>query len=176
MSVSLCPQKVTPAEHFADTLKSLLGLSRGLDVDTAVSVLKTFNRDCECSPESGCFKAQAQAVIAVLYPQIVPSRLYFEAHVTLDPVFGERRQQAEVIAKKHGFRLAKLIMRKREGDAETPHEDDTFMTTRSTDWTWIRRACSGVITDLRDTGFVVRRYKIEDTLVDSNHYDQLGCT
>lgn len=105
----------------------------------------------------------------------VQARLYFESHVTIDPVFDARRDAAEALARKHRFRMAKLIMRKREGDDEVPHEDDAFMTARHKSLLAIRNYTSNLVRDLRDHGFVVRRYKIEDTLLDSNHGDTLPC-
>lgn len=95
------------------------------------------------------------------------ARLYYEAHITCDPVFGTRRVLMEMVMRPMGFRVAKLLMRKREGDAETPHEDDSFCTGRSTDLEILTSRTKEAIVALRKHGFVVRRYKIEDTLLDS---------
>lgn len=100
--------------------------------------------------------------------------LYYEAHVTIDPIFDARRDVAAEIATKFGFRLAKLIMRKREADAELPAQDDTFMTANSTDVTSIQSMTRRCVRELQAAGFVVRRYKIEDTILDSRHNDELG--
>lgn len=37
------------------------------------------------------------------------SELYFEAHVTIDPVFGFDRDKAEDIARQHNFKLVKFL-------------------------------------------------------------------
>lgn len=100
--------------------------------------------------------------------------LYFEAHVTLDPVFGNTREHAADIAKRHGFKLADLIMRKREGGPSVPHAEDTFMTARSVTWEDIRVRTIRVVEALRDSGFSVRRYKVENTLVDSKAKGGMG--
>jgi len=93
--------------------------------------------------------------------------LYYEAHITIDPVFDRRRQQAEEIAKTHRFRLAKLIMRKSEADKEQVAKDDTFMTSNRASYIDLSVDLRNCVKELQMNDFVVRRYKIEDTLVDS---------
>ena len=44
--------------------------------------------------------------------------LYYECHVTIEPVFDERRDLAEAIAKKYGFRLAKLLMQRNRNETK----------------------------------------------------------
>lgn len=92
--------------------------------------------------------------------------LYFEAHVTTDPVFGADLERLKALAQAHRFRVAKLLMRKREGGLEEPHVDDSFCTARSTEWIDILNRTLLLVQDLGDAGFKVRRYKIEDTLLD----------
>jgi hypothetical protein len=104
----------------------------------------------------------------------VKSALYYETHVTIDPVFDERREEAAKTAEAYGFRLAKLIMRKRTADAEQPSRDDTFMTGHGADWDDMTVRTIGLIKALQRRGFVIRRYKIEDTLIDSRTLDVLG--
>lgn len=101
------------------------------------------------------------------------ARLYFEAHVTIDPVFDHERELVEKIAQPHGFRLAKLIMRKREADAERPAQDDTFMTGHGKRRVDIQYRTRMLVEQLRAAGFRVRRYKIEDTVLDSRTEDEL---
>lgn len=102
------------------------------------------------------------------------AKLYYEAHVTIDPVFDDRRAVAQQIAEKHRFRLAKLIMRKREADAEQPSQDDTFMTGHGVELNDITARTRKVVEALQRLGFRVRRYKIEDTIMDSRNVDVLG--
>jgi len=102
------------------------------------------------------------------------SKLYYEAHVTIDPVFDERREHASAIAMTYGFRLAKLIMRKQEATAEQPAKDDTFMTGHGVELSMITRRLVKLVEHLKERGFVVRRYKIEDTIMDSRQADELG--
>lgn len=95
--------------------------------------------------------------------------LYYEAHVTLDPVPSSIRHEAAAIAEKYGFSIAKLLM-----DKGVPSQLDTFMTARSQDYRLIEGNTINVVTELQDEGYVVRRYKIEDTLLDSRIDDELG--
>lgn len=102
------------------------------------------------------------------------TELYFESHVTIDPVFGERRDQAAGIATLFNFRMAHLIMRKTLDDMGTVHTDDSFMTGHSINYADIHDRTKGLVKALRADGHTVRRYKIEDTVCDSRYGDTLG--
>src|ERR1700761_657847 len=100
------------------------------------------------------------------------SKLYYEAHVTIDPIFDERREHAALLAQTYKFRLAKLIMRKRESDHEQVSRDDTFMTGHGIELDDIMTRTKMLVMKLREHGFKVRRYKIEDTILDSRTNDE----
>jgi len=102
------------------------------------------------------------------------ARLYFESHVTMDPVFDADRDKLAAIVKPFGFKLANLIMRKREADGEQPHQDDTFATAHGSELAAILERTRACVRALSEHGFVVRRYKVEDTVVDSRIEDELG--
>jgi hypothetical protein len=95
------------------------------------------------------------------------AKYYYEAHVTLDPV-GERRAEVEEIAGHQRFRLAKLLM-----DKGVPSQLDTFMTGHDHDLESMRSRVAQTVKALQRAGFVVRRYKIEDTVLDSRIKDEL---
>jgi hypothetical protein len=97
---------------------------------------------------------------------------YYEAHVTIEPVFDARLEQFKEIAAKHDFRVADLLMKKREGDTAEQSQYDSFCTGRSEDIGAIRGRVVGLCFELRRMGFTVWRYKIEDTIIDSRHEDQ----
>lgn len=101
------------------------------------------------------------------------ARLYYECHITIDPVFDEARDNAEKIANKHGFKLAKLLMQKRKEDTPEQSKHDTFMTSHSKHYADIERRMRLCFQQLTEAGFVVRRAKIEDTLFDTRHGDTL---
>jgi hypothetical protein len=99
------------------------------------------------------------------------ARLYYEAHVTIAPVFDERRAIASIIALRNGFRLAELLMQKRAEDTPERSRHDTFMTGHGKDYTDITHRVDSVCADLRQHGFEVYRAKIEDTLMDTRMGD-----
>ena len=103
---------------------------------------------------------------------IVP--LYLEAHVTIEPVFDDRRDRAGLIAKKHGFKLAHLLMKKERAATEQRSDKDTFMTGHSKSKKDINERTVTLVTELQHAGYVVWRYKIEDTLLDSRSEDVFG--
>lgn len=100
--------------------------------------------------------------------------LYLEAHVTIEPVFDERRAEAARIALKHRFRLADLLMKKERAATEERSDKDTFMTGHSKSQSDICQRLIALVRDLRAAGFQVWRYKVEDTLVDSRSRDEWG--
>lgn len=93
--------------------------------------------------------------------------LYFEAHITIEPVLRRRqRRRLEQLLKPYGFRLAKLLMRKRLRATSRRSRDDTFCTGRSVIYRDLEARTHNCVEALQDAGFAVWRYKIENTLVD----------
>lgn len=99
---------------------------------------------------------------------------YFEAHVTIEPVFDEKLELASELAKNSKFKIASLLMQKREADTPTRSMYDTFMTGHSKDLQDIQSRIKTLVEALRANGYVVWRYKIEDTVMDSRINDTLG--
>jgi len=97
------------------------------------------------------------------------TRLYYESHVTIDPVVGERYAYCAAVGAFAGFRLAELFMLK-DG---TPHTEDTFMTCRTKDLEGIKSRTLSVVQELERNGFHVRRWKIEHVILDSKSGDDL---
>lgn len=102
------------------------------------------------------------------------SKLYFECHVTVEPVFDESRERLSKIAESNGFKLAKLLMKKREEDTEERSKHDTFMTGHSKSYSDLEDRMLRLIADVTAQGYKVWRYKIEDTIIDSRHEDIHG--
>lgn len=87
---------------------------------------------------------------------------YFESHITIDPVLDtEKLQQLKDLVKPSGFKVAKLFMQK--GD---PSNLDSFMTAHSKEYSGILQSTMGTVSLLKQHGFGVRRYKIENILLD----------
>jgi hypothetical protein len=106
-------------------------------------------------------------------PMSVTSALYYEAHVTIEPVFDARLAEAKAIAEPFQFRVADLLMKKREADTEERSKHDTFMTGHGKRYDDIEGRLVGLIQALDQGGFKVWRYKIEDTILDSRIDDRL---
>lgn len=102
------------------------------------------------------------------------AHLYYEAHITIEPVFDARLETARELASKFGFRVADLLMKKREKDSAERSANDTFMTGHGKYYDDLRRAMAALIHELQTNRFKVWRYKIEDTVVDSRIEDKLN--
>lgn len=98
--------------------------------------------------------------------------LYLEAHVTIDPVFGEKRDAVRMLGAVCGFKLAKLILRKDVANEEE-HTDDAFLTGHGKELDGLQSRMIHLIQSLRLEGVHVRRYKIENTVMDSRIFDKL---
>lgn len=99
------------------------------------------------------------------------SLLYYEAHVTIEPIFGERREEASLLAKECNFKIASLLMKKREEDTVERSQYDTFMTGHAKNYGDLRDRLIELVGLLQKNGFKVWRYKIEDTICDSRTED-----
>lgn len=98
--------------------------------------------------------------------------LYLEAHITIDPVFDEKREAVRLLAEVCGFKLAKLVMRKDVANEEE-HRDDAFLTGHGKELDALQSRMVHLVQSLRAEGVHVRRYKIENTLMDSRIFDKL---
>lgn len=92
----------------------------------------------------------------------------FEAHVMLEAVFDNRRNELERIAATHSFRPAKLFMQR-----GVPSNLDTFCTGHSNSLIEITNRLGACLTALRAAHFAIYRYKIEAILLDSRENDEM---
>lgn len=100
--------------------------------------------------------------------------LYYESHVTIEPVFDDRLDRFRELVKIDDFRAADLLMQKRLEDTPERSKYDTFCTGRSSDLNHLREHMISLVKRLQAEGFTVWRYKIEDTLMDSRYDDVLS--
>lgn len=98
---------------------------------------------------------------------------YYECHVTIEPVFDEKREQVKSIANAYNFKVAELLMKKRKNETETRSDKDTFTTGHSKDRNDLVIRMTNLVNDLKSNGFKVWRYKIEDVHLDSRYGDIL---
>lgn len=92
--------------------------------------------------------------------------LYFESHVTIEPLFDERLDAFKELCRSWGFHVADLLMKKRDKDTAERSRFDTFATTRGRYFEDIQRQTMCLVESAQLAGFIVWRYKIENTLVD----------
>lgn len=96
---------------------------------------------------------------------------YYEAHVTIEPVFEDRLDSFKEICKCFGFHVAILLLKKRKEDLPERSAEDSFCTGRSYSYQDIEYRMLSLIKILGESGFKVWRYKIEITLIDSRYDD-----
>lgn len=99
------------------------------------------------------------------------SRHYYEAHVTVEPVFDEKLEQFKILCHDYKFRVATLLMQKRSQDTEERSKNDSFCTGRGISYADIKKRMLALVDRLNREGFTVWRYKIESTLLDSRYDD-----
>lgn len=99
----------------------------------------------------------------------------YECHITINPVFDEQLERVKLMAESHGFKVATLLLKKREDANEQRSQNDTFMTGHDDDFDNLRKRMSQLIVTLNYHNFKVWRYKIEHILLDSEYQnDPLG--
>ena len=89
------------------------------------------------------------------------TELYFESHVTIDPVSNYQVFIVDLFAKLCGFKVAELL--KVNGQVS---DKDQFMSSRDTDYDELLDRTLSLVACLQKNGYRVRRYKIENTLLD----------
>jgi hypothetical protein len=99
------------------------------------------------------------------------SRHYYEAHVTVEPVYETDLERFKIICHDYKFRVANLLMQKRREDTEERSKNDSFCTGRGISYTDTEKRMLALVVRLQKEGFKVWRYKIESTLLDSRYDD-----
>ncbi len=94
------------------------------------------------------------------------SKLDYEAHVTIEPVEGASLTLFESIAKRHGFRVANLLMVKDRRITSERSNRDSFATGWGETYSEIAARCMELVEDLKVAGLTVWRFKVERTLLD----------
>jgi hypothetical protein len=92
--------------------------------------------------------------------------MYYECHITIEPVFGERLEQFAMLCAGRQFKPAKLLMQKRAQDTPERSARDSFCTGHAQELDAIQSRMIGLTDDLVTAGFQVWRRKIEHVVYD----------
>lgn len=92
--------------------------------------------------------------------------LYFECHITIDPLSDAQLALLQPWMDKFKFRSSKLLLRNSNGSAGEEFKDDFFLTTRGTDYDDINTRMCSMLDAIQLCRIKQRRFKIENTLLD----------
>lgn len=96
---------------------------------------------------------------------MTPEPIYFECHITIEPVEGERFALFEHICSKWEFKPATLLMQK----TKDPSKLDSFCTGKNKQYLPLANRMYWMLEDLGQESFKVYRYKIEAILLDQRY-------
>lgn len=100
--------------------------------------------------------------------------LYYECHITIEPLFDEQLDQVKDLVARYKFKVAELLMKKRTEDTEERSQYDTFMTSHGQEYNELENRMLLMVHSLQEHNIKVWRYKIEDVVLDSKINDKLG--
>lgn len=86
--------------------------------------------------------------------------IYYECHVTIEPVFNERLELFKTLCEPLGFKVAKLLMEK------GPSRKDSFCTTHGSNVEELIARMRLLVSFLEANDFEVHRNKIEAIVLD----------
>lgn len=102
---------------------------------------------------------------------LISKPLYYEAHVTVEPVFDDKLVNFITICKEHRFHVATLLMQKRKEDTEERSKYDSFCTSHGQNQEELKERMFSLLDDLKKESYQVWRYKIEIISLDSRYND-----
>jgi hypothetical protein len=92
--------------------------------------------------------------------------IYYESHITIEPVFNERLELFRELCKDYGFQAADLLMQKKRENKPERSDKDTFCTGRGRDFNALKARMHRLVAQLEDHDYSVWREKIEAVLYD----------
>lgn len=114
-----------------------------------------------------------RAIIFTMRHDSFNESLYYECHITIDPIFEEERDKLQNLIKPYKFKLANLLMQKRKEDLPELSKYDSFMTAHDKTELGMFNNMKEILKVLKLHGYVIRRYKIEKIIIDSRTNDIL---
>ncbi len=97
---------------------------------------------------------------------MIPVISSYEAHVTIEPVFGERFDEFERCCKPYKFKPAELLLQKARLATPERSNKDSFCTGHGKDYDEILQRTNDLVGTLKAAGFEVWRHKIEGIVLD----------
>ena len=106
----------------------------------------------------------------LLMPDNMPqsSRLYYEAHITVAAKTPDKWPQFTAWAEANELRASKFDV-----DDVDQYHGAWFLSGRDTELNSIKERIGAAVQSLQKSGYMVMRWKIEDTVLDSKHGDTL---
>jgi hypothetical protein len=96
----------------------------------------------------------------------VNDALYFEAHVTLEPVFDARLGELKALAHNYGFRVADLLLQRSREATPERSDKDAFLTARGDSFVSLMTNTGDLLGALKAAQFKIWRVKLESALLD----------
>lgn len=96
---------------------------------------------------------------------------YFEAHITIEPLFDDELNDLKKLAATFKFKVADLLIKTHRKDTLERSSLDSFLTGHGGDLPDLMLRTEQLLNMLHCYGFKVWRYKIEDILIDSKLCD-----
>ena len=90
----------------------------------------------------------------------------YEAHVTIEPVFGDRFKFFERLCMEYSFRPAELLLQKQRLATPARSDKDSFCTGHGKEYKELETRLMELVERLKYHDFQVWRYKIEGILLD----------
>lgn len=97
---------------------------------------------------------------------MTPEIASYEAHITIEPVFGERFNKFEELCAPYKFKPAELLLQKQRAATPTRSNKDSFCTGHGFEYAEVKARTEKLVDDLKECGFDVWRYKIEGIVLD----------
>lgn len=93
----------------------------------------------------------------------------YEAHITIEPVFGDRFDTFEALSSLYKFKPAELLLQKTRTETPFRSNKDSFCTGHSKTYEDLYARMSDLVSVLKGRGFSVWRAKIEGILFDQKY-------
>jgi hypothetical protein len=100
--------------------------------------------------------------------------IYYECHITIEPILDERLDLLKSICSKHNFKVADLLMTKRSHDTPERSKNDSFCTSRNVDYNILHANMTSLVNEIRLNNLVVWRQKIEAVILDERFKNNAG--